>query len=201
MEHHPDRALGHRQACGGRGDRQAIEGDRGHDVALTWSQRLQKFARVAQRMRILGLWRGEELLEILDQLDPPSATAAQSVDDLVTRDRIDSGREGLLGVPGVALKVDRQQGLLHCILDVRVPRTRKSGARYRPALTDRCPPAAAGMLPHRPRSRRSSSETNESSGGPWTDWAFIRPSFSFRLPLQIRENILARDADDAGRPM
>src|SRR6202020_104762 len=120
-------------------DRRAVQRDRGHDVALARGQRLQKLARIAQRVRILGLWRGEELLEILERLELPPAATAECVYDLVARDRVHPGRERLPGVPGVALKVDRQQGLLHCILDVRVPNpgARKRAERHRPPrLTD-----------------------------------------------------------------
>src|SRR5277367_216077 len=133
MKRDPDRDLGHRQALRRRGDRLAIKGDRCHDVTLAGRKRLQELPRVTQRVRVLSLRRGEELLEILERFDLPPTTTAQGVYDFVARDRVHPWRERLLGVPGVALEVDRQQGLLHCILDVRVPntRTRKSTARHR----------------------------------------------------------------------
>ena len=83
------------------------------------------------------LRRGEELLEILERLDAAPAAAAQGVDHLVSRYRVDPGRKRLPGVPGMPLEVDRQQGLLHCILDIRVPRprARERDARHRPHRT------------------------------------------------------------------
>src|SRR3984885_15436457 len=184
MERHPDRDLAHRQALRRRRNRLAIKRDRGHDVALARRERLQKLPRITQRMRVFGFRRGQELLEILKRLDLPPAATAQRVYNFVARDRIHPWRERLLGVPGVALEVDRQQGLLHCILDVRVPnpRARKSAARH---------------SPHRPTSSRRrryapSSPAIEaviiraqgSSSGPLTGWALIQASF--RLVCRYR---------------
>src|ERR1700723_3007500 len=108
MKRHPDRDLGHRQALRRRSDRLAVEGDRGHDVALTRRERLQELPRITQRMGVLGLRRSQELLEILERLDLSPAATAERVYDLVARDRVRPRRERLLGVPGVALEVDRQ---------------------------------------------------------------------------------------------
>ena len=192
------RDLAHRQALRRRGDRLAVEGDRSHDVALAWSKRLQKLARVAQRVRVLGLRRGEELLEILERLDAAPAAAAQRVDDLVSRYGVDPWRKRLPGVPGMPLEMDRQQGLLHCVLDVRVPRAsaRERPARHRPhrpADVLKQPPVcdliAADRGPHhsRPRIVRSTRD------GLGFHTAFV----SFRLPLQFRGNILLEAPIDA----
>ena len=157
--------------------------------------------RVAQRMRVLRLGRGKKLLEILKRLDTPRAAPAQSVDDLVPRDRVDPGRKLLPGVPGVALEVDRQQGLLHCILDIRVARlsrARKPRAPL-PAPNDRSPPAVAGRPPHRPRSRPSSFGTTDRPEDPRSTGAFIRASF--RLVCRYRSGEIFRrgNANDAAR--
>ena len=66
------------------------------------AERLQKPARVTQRVRVLGLRRGQELLKILERLDPPPAAAAQDVDDLVSRDGVDPGRKRLRRGPRYA---------------------------------------------------------------------------------------------------
>lgn len=80
-------------------------------------------------------WCGEEILEIFDRLDPPRP-AAHDFHNLVTRNRIHPRREPLAGIPGMALEVDRQRGLLHCIPDIRAAH---SGARERgaPSCTER----------------------------------------------------------------
>ena len=146
--------------------------------------------------------RGQELLEILERLDPPPAAPAQGVHDLVPGYGVDPGRKRLPGVPGVPLEVDRQQGLLHCILDIRVSH---SGARERPARhrPDRAtdvlqePPVSAliardrGLHRLRPRIGR----------GTLAGWGFHTGFVSSRLPLQVRENISARSANDMGPPM
>ena len=147
---------------------------------------------------ILGLRRGQELLEILERFDLPPAATAQRVDDLVARDRVHPGRERLLGVPGVALEMDRQQGLLHCILNVRVPDpgARKSAARHRPHRpTDVLKEAPVRALiardrcGHHPRPRI----VQRTLDGLGSHTGFV----SFRLPLQIRGNILLEARIDA----
>src|SRR6202167_1513206 len=191
MERHPDRDLAHRQALRRRRNRLAIKRDRGHDVALARRERLQKLPRITQRMRVFGFRRGQELLEILKRLDLSPAATAERVYDLVARDRVHPWRERLLGVPGVALEVDRQQGLLHCILDIRVPNTRarKSAARHtphRPTNVLKYPPARVLIA------RDRGGHHSRPKIVPWTlDGLLSHTGFaSFRLPLQIWRNIL-----------
>src|ERR1700677_2552105 len=191
MERHPDRDLGHRQALRRRGDRLAVKRDRGHDVALARSQRLQQLPRVTQRVRVLSLRSGQELLEILERFGPPPAATAQGVHNFVARDRVHPWGERLLGVPGVTLEVDRQQGLLHCILDIRVPNTRarKSAARHtphRPTNVLKYPPARVLIA------RDRGGHHSRPKIVPWTlDGLLSHTGFaSFRLPLQIWRNIL-----------
>src|SRR5271156_1846241 len=167
MEQEPHRDLRHREARRSRGDRLAFERDRAHDLALTGAEPVDELPRVAQRMRILRLRRGQELLEILERLGPLPSASAQGVDDLVPGYGVGPGRERLTGVPGMPLKVDRQQSLLHRVLDIRFPHSR---ARTPPApsgaTSGRYPPEAAGMRPHRPRSRPSSFETTDRPDDP-----------------------------------
>src|SRR5208282_5549363 len=99
--------LGHREARRSRSDRLTFEGDRAHYVSLARSERLQEPPRVAQRMQVFWLRRGEEFLAILEWLETARPAAAHGVHDLVTRDRIHPGRKLLPGVPGMTLKVDR----------------------------------------------------------------------------------------------
>ena len=127
--------------------------------------------------------------EILQRLDPPPAAAAKGVHDLVARYGVDPGRERLRGVPGMALEMDRQQGLLHCILDVRVPNpsTRKSASRHcphRPTDVLKQPPIRA-LIPrdrggHHPRP----TIVLRTPDGLSFHVGFV----SFRLPLQVPEN-------------
>ena len=110
----------------------------------------------------------------------------------------DPRRKRLLGVPGMPLEVDRQQGLLHRILDIRVSDSgaRKRRARHRPhRATDILQEPPVGALvasdrgPHhlRPRIVR----------GTLAGLGFHTGFVSSRLPLQVRENISARSANDA----
>ncbi len=121
----------------GRRDRLAVERDRLDDVALARVERLHQLLRVAERVRILLGGRGEKILEILDILGAPRAPPAHRVDDLVASDRVHPGAELLARVPGVALEMDRQQSLLHRILDIGVakPRARERRPRHRPDRT------------------------------------------------------------------
>ena len=130
------------------------------------------------------------------------AAAAHRVDDLVPRDRVDPGRKRLPGVPGMALEMDRQQGLLHRILDIRVPHpgARETRRAPSPAPTGRSPPAAAGMRPRRPRSRPSSSETRDRPEDP------RRTGLSYGLRFVSSAvtgpgKYFARSANGRGRPM
>ena len=134
MERDPHRDLGHLEAGRGRRDRLAVKGDRGHDVALARLKRLEQPPRVAQRVRVFRFGRGEELLKILERLDSPAAAPPQRVDDLVPGYGLNPGRKRLPGVPGVSLEMDRQQGLLHRILDICVsyPRACERRPRHRP---------------------------------------------------------------------
>ena len=134
VQRHAHGDLGHREARRGRGDRLAVQRDRLDDVALARRQRLDQLLRVAQVVRILFRGRGEKVLKILDRLGAARAPPAHGVDDLVARDRVHPGAELLAHVPGVALEMDRQQSLLHRILDIRVahPGARKRRPRHRP---------------------------------------------------------------------
>ena len=202
MERDPHRDLGHRQARRSRGDRLAFERDRAHDLALTGAEPVDEPLRVAQRMRILRLRRGQELLEILERLGPLPSASAQGVDDLVPGYGVGPGRKRLRGVPGMPLEVDRQQGLLHCILNISVarPGARKRGARHRAhRATDILQQSPVSTLiardrgPHhlRPRIGRGTF------GGLPIHTGFV----SFRMPLQVQGNISARGANDGAAPM
>ena len=94
--------------------------------------------------------------------------------------------------------MDRQQGLLHRILDIGVSRarTRESGARHRPHRTTDVlqePPVCALVArdrgPHHARPRI----VRRTLDGLGFHTAFV----SFRLPLQVRGNILLRRANGA----
>ncbi len=137
VQRHPHRHFGHRQARRGGGDRLPVERDRADDVALARRQRLDQLLRVAQRVRVLLGGRGEKILKILDRLGAPRAPPAHRVDDLVASDRIHPRAELLARVPGVALQMDRQQSLLHRILDIGVAqsRARERRPRHRPHRT------------------------------------------------------------------
>ena len=81
-------------------------------------------------------------------------------------------------VPGLPLQVDRQQGFLHDILDIRVadPARAKRRRAPSPAPPGRSPRATADRPPRRPPGRRASAGAHLSSPGPAAGSSLIRPS-------------------------
>ena len=98
---------------------------------------LHQLLRVAERVRILALGRGEKVLKSSIGSAPSRPAATHRVDDLVAGDRVHPGPELLAAVPGVPLEMDRQQRLLHRILDIGVaqPGALKRPTRHRPDRT------------------------------------------------------------------
>ncbi len=113
------------------------------------------------------LGRGEHGLEILDRLVAAHAAPAHRVDDLVARDRVDPGRQPEAAVPGLPLQMDRQQSLLHDILDIRVadPGARESAPRHRPHRAADLLEQTADRPPRRRPGRRASCRAHFSSTG------------------------------------
>ena len=84
------------------------------------AERLHQAFDVGALVRIFLGRRRQHRLKILDRLVTAHAAPAQGVDDLVARDRIDPRGQFRAAVPGLALQMDRQQRLLHDILDIRI---------------------------------------------------------------------------------
>jgi len=90
--------------------------------------------------------------KILDRLVTAHAPPAKGVDDLMARDRVHPRREPHAAVPSLPLQMDRQQSLLHHILDI--PRRRPWLAKTRLASSTaqhaRFRRAGAGRRPSSP---------------------------------------------------
>ena len=160
----------------------------------------RSFARVAQRVRVFGLRRGQELLVVLERLDPPPAAPAQSVDNLVSRYGVDPGPSGCPGSQVWRLRWIANRVSCTASSMSASPAPARAKAARAIARTERLMSSKRRRYaPSSPAIEALIIRDQGSSGGPSTDWAFIRPSFRFVCRYRSGEIFCSRRANE--RPM
>ena len=185
MERHPDQRS--RTSTGASPSQcdavLAVEGDRCRAMSR-WrgASDLQELSRIAQRMGISrpparpGTPRNSRAVR-------PSAgrDGAARRRPCGARSRTPRRESGCSGSGAWPLEMDRQQGLLHCILNVRVPDpgARKSTPRHRPHRPTDVLKEASRYAPSSPAIAAVIIRDQGSSNGPLMGWGLIRASFRF----------------------
>jgi hypothetical protein len=105
---------------GGVGYRGALDFHIPDWQSLSIRQDLQQLRDVKSSLRGLRIRRGEEFRVIVDRVVKQigAVPAPQEVDEFVARDRVNPGRQRLLGSVSVSLIVNRQENFLHKVLDL-----------------------------------------------------------------------------------